>query len=97
MDLPGPKRLFAYHTEPVDLFTVDPDARYFEATGWGTAVNDSRRFAHLPSVDAQVVLADDGALATHPMSMCAKPLSDVTAEGEVPTCVACRRIAEHYR
>ena len=97
MNLPDPKQLFAYLSEPVDLFTVDPDARYFEATGWGTAVNDSRRFAHLPSVDAQVVLMDSGSLGAHPMSLCAEPLSDVTAEGEVPTCVACRRIAEHYR
>lgn len=85
--------------DPVDLFTVDPAARYFEATGWGTTNNGLswQRICHLPSSDAQVVLADDGALATHPMSMCAKPLSDVTAGGEVPTCVACRRIAEHYR
>lgn len=84
--------------EPVDLFTVDPDAHYFEATGWGTAVRDSRpRFAHLPSVDAQVVLMDSGSLGAHPMSLCAEPLSAWTAEGEVPTCVACRRIAEHYR
>jgi hypothetical protein len=84
--------------DPVDLFTVDPAARYFEATGWGTAVRDSRpRFAHLPSVDAQVVLMDSGSLGAHPMSLCAEPLSAWTAEGEVPTCAACRRIAEHYR
>lgn len=40
---------------------------------------------------------DSGSLGAHPMSLCAEPLSAWTAEGEVPTCVACRRIAEHYR
>ncbi len=84
--------------DPVDLFTVDPAARYFEATGWGTAVRDSRpRFAHLPSADAQIVLIDDGSLAAHPLAMCGRPLSRFEATTEVPTCGACRRIAEHYR
>ncbi len=82
---------------PVDLFTVDPDARYFEATGWGSFSKGNQRIAHLPGAEAQVVMLDDGALAAHPMTLCSKPLSDLTAEGKVPTCVACRRIAEHYR